>query len=294
MSEHAASPVGERKDRIRAEVAVQMLEGAKKRFDGVTRDVSVSGFSAFLRTVAEDSIRESIDYSVLAPEEMKQALAKMDLSVVLDMGFPIGPAALVVMRVENSWRKDFDMFAAFEFKSLNESEKVAISDYVAAQAEAQPPVPAQAEEGPAREGVGEPEVVNVNFPARYFYLAHVRELCERLSREAGFAEEDAMKIKVAFDEVLTNAFKHGCINYGVDKIDVNLTFDDAGVFVCVRDPAGRPFDYRKYREFDEKHPDSSRTGLHLVDRLMDGWAVNTKPGKFTEVSFFKNRASREG
>ena len=70
-----------------------------------------------------------------------------------------------------------------------------------------------------------------------------------------------------------------------------LTFDDAGIFICVRDHAGRPFDYKKYREFDEKHPDSSRTGLHLVDRLMDGWAVNTKPGKFTEVSFYKNRTS---
>ena len=42
-------------------------------------------------------------------------------------------------------------------------------------------------------------------------------------------------------------------------------------------------------DFDRSFPASSRTGLHLVEKFVDGWVVNTKKGEYTEVSFFKNR-----
>lgn len=283
-----------RENRVRAEIVVQLLDGANPRYEGVTRDLSTSGFSAFLRRISEGTLRESVDYSLLTAHEIEGDLAGRSLSAVMEMGLSIGPAAVTLIRAEHSWQKNFDMFAAFHFESLNESEIAAITRYADKHAGLQRPVTIEPEEGFKREETGEPDVVRIVFPARHFYLAHMRDLCEKLVLEGGFNLAEALKIKVAFDEVLTNAFKHGCTNYGRDKIDVQISLDGAGIFVCVRDPGGKPFDYKRYREFDKKFPDSSRTGLHLVDKFTDGWSVNTKPGKYTEVTFFKNHSLEGG
>lgn len=278
-----------RQGRVHAELAVQLLDGAESQFQGLTRDLSLTGFSAFLKRIHSVGLAEPINYSLLTPGEIRRSLAGKELSAVLEMGLSIGPAAVEVVRVENSWLKDFDMFVAFNFKTLNDGEKTAIARYVEEHEEDREPVPVHPEEKIHREKLGETDVIRISIPARYFYLSHMRNLCERLALEMGFSKTEAMRIKVSFDEVLTNAFKHGCKNYGHDKISIQISFDDAGIFVHIRDPGGRPFDYKKYREFDKKFPDSSRTGLHLVDKFSDGWAVNTKLGKYTEVSFFKNR-----
>ena len=205
----------------------------------------------------------------------------------MEMGLSIGPTTISLIRAEHSWRKNFDMFAAFSFEPINEGEITAISKYTDEHGRLQK-MPTQEKETLERPDTGEPDVIHIVFPARHFYLGHMRDLCEKLVIERGFNQMEALQIKVAFDEILTNAFKHGCTHYGQDKIDVQISTDSSGVFVCVRDPGGKPFNYKQYREFDQKFPDSSRTGLHLVDKFADGWAVNTKLGKYTEVTFFKN------
>lgn len=282
-----------RENRIHAELVVQLYEGGKIRYEGVTRDLSTSGFSAFLKRISEGTLRETIDYSFLTVSEIEGDLRARQLSAVMEMGLPIGPAVVSLIRAEHSWRKNFDMFAAFRFESINESEVTAIAKYADEHDRLQE-VPIEQEEKLGRKETGEPDVVHIVFPARHFYLGHMRDLCEKLVLERGFDQMEALQIKVAFDEVLTNAFKHGCTHYGRDKIDVQISTDAAGVFVCVRDPGGKPFDYKRYREFDDKFPDSSRTGLHLVDKFTDGWSVNTKRGKYTEVTFFKNHPQKEG
>lgn len=286
---------GGRAVRARAELVVQLLDDAVKVYDGVTRDISMSGFSAFLKHSSADGLRESIDFSQLTVNELKKTVAGKDLSAVLEMGLSIGPATVKPVRIEHSWRKNFDVFAAFRFKGLNESDKTALGKYLEEHGEAiAAPFDLESEEEKAKgKDIAETDVIRIIFPGRYFYLAHMRDLCEKLALERGFDKSDAMKIKVAFDEVLTNAFKHGCSDYGHDKIDVQISFDDSGIFVVVRDPGGRSFDYKKHGEFDKQFPDSSRTGLHLVSKFMDGWAVNIKQGKYTEVSFFKNRVKEE-
>ncbi len=283
-----------REDRTHAELAVQLLEGADRRYEGVTRDLSTSGFSAFLKRISKGTLRESVDYSLLTAHEIEGDLAARKLSVVLEMGLSIGPVAVSLIRAEHSWRKNFDMFAAFSFDSIDESESAAITKYANEHIDLQEHVSVEPEEKLGRGKTGEPDVVRIVFPARHFYLAHMRDLCEKLALEGGFNRDEALRIKVVFDEVLTNAFKHGCIHYGRDKIDVQISLDTAGIFVCVRDPGGTVFNYKQYREFDKKFPDSSRTGLHLVDKFTDGWSVNTKPGKYTEVTFFKNRSQDGG
>ncbi len=283
-----------RQSRTHAELVVQLLEGADRRYEGVTRDLSMSGFSAFLKRTSEGILRESVDYSLLTVHEIEGDLTGRKLSAVLEMGLSIGPVAVSLIRAEHSWRKDFDMFAAFSFESLNESDGAAITKYTNEHSDLRKHVSVEPEEKLGWEKTGEADVVRIAFPARHFYLTHMRDLCEKLALQGGFNQNEALKIKVAFDEVLTNAFKHGCIHYGRDKIDVQISLDTAGVFVCVRDPGGTVFDYKRYREFDKKFPDSSRTGLHLVDKFTDGWSVNTKPGKYTEVAFFKNRSQEGG
>ncbi len=294
MEEKTVESTEGRGRRAHAELVVQLLDEATNLYDGVTRDISMSGFSAILKPSPRDGFRETIDYSQLTVNELKGTLTGKKLSAVLEMGLSIGPATVKPTRVEHSWRKNFDIFAAFHFQLLNDSDKTALAKYLEEHGEVVELASEPAKEEGKKKDLVESDVIRIVFPGRHFYLAHMRDLCEKLAVERGFKKNDAMRIKVAFDEVLTNAFKHGCSDYGHDKIDVQISFDDSGIFVIVRDPGGKSFDYKRYGEFDKQFPDSSRTGLHLVSKFMDGWAVNIKPGKYTEVSFFKNRPQEEG
>jgi anti-sigma regulatory factor (Ser/Thr protein kinase) len=67
--------------------------------------------------------------------------------------------------------------------------------------------------------------------------------------------------------------------------------DPEGITVVVRDEGGLPFDYQRYKSGRrELEPGSVKSGLDIVDKIMDSWAVRTEEGKFTEVVFRKKRA----
>ncbi len=144
----------------------------------------------------------------------------------------------------------------------------------------------------AREHLKDPDI-HVVLRAKYFYIAYVRDMCESLALEMGFSEDDAFGVKITIDEILTNAFEHGCTHPGSDKIEVKISFAGTGIFVCVRDPGGKVFDYRKYKGIEVASPDSVGSGLCLVDKFTDEWVVNTKPGEYTEVMSFKKKSEKE-
>lgn len=135
--------------------------------------------------------------------------------------------------------------------------------------------------------------IHVVLRAKYLYIAYIRDLCGGLAREMGFSEGDAFGIKLVVDEIVTNAFEHGCTHPGDDKIDVKISFAGTGIFICVRDPGGKLFDHRKYRGFEANSPDSIGSGLCLVDKFSDEWVVDAKSGEYTEVMFFKRKSEKE-
>lgn len=135
--------------------------------------------------------------------------------------------------------------------------------------------------------------VHVVFHAKYSSLACMRDLCASLASNAGFNEDDVFDVTLAFDEILTNAFEHGCRHPGDDNIDVKISFAGSSISVYVRDQGGKSFDYRKYKgdRVDVSH--STVTGLHLVNKFADGWAVEIQPDEYTEVMFFKRKSKEE-
>jgi anti-sigma regulatory factor (Ser/Thr protein kinase) len=132
----------------------------------------------------------------------------------------------------------------------------------------------------------------VTFPARRVHAAVFRCICESLATQAGFTGRDVFMIKLAADEVFTNAVTHGSEAYGVSRIYSDIVLDNEGMTVTVRDEAGRPFNYHTFQSRrGEERPGAVKSGLDLVDRVMDSWAVRTEHGKYTEVTFRKRRAS---
>ena len=134
----------------------------------------------------------------------------------------------------------------------------------------------------------------MTFPARRGHSAIFRSLCEGLAQQAGFSPHDAFLIKLAADEVFTNAVVHGSERYGVSRVHADIVLDNDGMTVLVRDEGGLPFNYHRYQAGRvEIAPKSAQSGLDIIDRVMDSWAVRTEQGKFTEVIFRKKRASKE-
>ena len=75
-------------------------------------------------------------------------------------------------------------------------------------------------------------------------LAEVSRACRSaagMAAEAGFPEETVLDLRLALEEVLTNAVRHGGIRDPEDRISVRLSCDEEGIEVEVRDP-GAPFD----------------------------------------------------
>ena len=152
--------------------------------------------------------------------------------------------------------------------------------------------PSKAGEDVGREHLSDPDIHMV-LRAKYLYIAYMRDLCEGLALDMGFNENEAFGIKLAIDEVLTNAFEHGCTHPGSDTIDIKISFAGTGIFICVRDSEGKQFDHKKYRGIVVSSPGSIGTGLCLVDMFTDEWVVNTKPGEYTDVMFFKRKSEKE-
>lgn len=286
----------QRAKRVKLRVRVQLNEDVdEKEYYGLTNDLSETGFSAFLRC-KEDFVIDEVEKNAFVQinfDKLESLFHDKNFRTVFNLDISLEPLVIEVVRVENSWLKGFEVFVACRFRNLDEKNKRVLTEYIESHQEdldREAIVQDEEEEIQALD-MSEGETLSFSFPGRFLYVSIIRDLIERLSHELGFGELDSFKIKVSADEILTNAFKHGCPAYAENQIRVKVTLDRKGIFVRVRDEGGVPFDYKKYRNFDTKFPDSSRTGLHLVDKFMDGWMVDSKEGESTEVSFFKHRKS---
>ncbi len=135
--------------------------------------------------------------------------------------------------------------------------------------------------------------IHVVFHAKYSYLAYMRDLCASLASNAGFNDDDTFDITLAFDEILANAFEHGCRHPSDDNIDVKISLAGSSISVYVRDPGGKSFDYNKYKGINHEASSSIASGLCLVDKFADRWAVETEPDEYTEVMFSKRKSKEE-
>lgn len=286
-------PFDERARRLRVKVPVQLTDETGKVYTGMTNDVSVSGFSAFLRCKEEFVINELVNnaFVLLNFPKLEQLFFDKEFQSVFNLDAGVSPQTTEVVRVENSWLRGFEVFVAARFAQMDDESRDNLNRYIDEHTEdIDRESLVEADEEVIRNlDVSRGDTIVMQFPGRYLYIPIVRDICDQLAREIGFSDVDCFKIKVAADEVFSNAFKHGSPKHGDNLITVKVTLDRKGIFIRVRDEGGIPFNYKRYRDFDRKFPDSSRTGLHLVDKFMDGWVVNTKKGEYTEVSFFKNR-----
>ncbi|MFC1672359.1 ATP-binding protein [Planctomycetota bacterium] len=135
--------------------------------------------------------------------------------------------------------------------------------------------------------------VHIQLKARYQYIRCMRDMCESLASRSGFNANDTYAIKLTFDEVLTNAFLHGCDHPSDDVIDVYITIQENGIYMRVRDPGGKRFDYRKYKNWRDQHPEGIGTGLALLDEFADGWTVLLEEGTYTEFMFYRKKTKED-
>lgn len=279
--------------RLKIKVPIQLTDPNGKIFAGISNDISASGFSAFLRCREDFVIDELADNAFVMHNfaRLERLFIDTQFRSVFNLDLDLPPQQAMVTRVENSWLRGFEVFIAARFSGLAEDAREHINTYVDNNTDVHAPEDLVDDRAGllAELDTARGDTIKLEFPSRHLYIPVVRDLCERLARQAGFSEMDCFKIKVTADEVFSNAFRHGSPEYGDNVIDVLINIDRKGLFVRVRDQGGVPFNFKRFRESDSDIPSDDRSGLHLVDKFVDGWVVNIKPGEYTEVSFIKNR-----
>lgn len=109
------------------------------------------------------------------------------------------------------------------------------------------------------------EHVVVSDPSMLHVLRHkVTEAAE----EAGATGEELCDIRIAVGEALTNAYKHGSPNKGVDKIALRCVICQNALAVEVQDE-GQPFDPDGVSEPEPNQMRESGMGIHLMRLAMD-------------------------
>jgi anti-sigma regulatory factor (Ser/Thr protein kinase) len=124
---------------------------------------------------------------------------------------------------------------------------------------------------------------NLSIPARLERLHDVRAFVDRVSLDAGFGERARHEIKLAVNEAVTNAIRHGSasaddlVELAIKEEDDRLVFSvaDTGIFV---DRFELPRDL----------PERGR-GLRFIAELMDGLEVRPDY-EGTTICFFKRSA----
>jgi serine/threonine-protein kinase RsbW len=124
----------------------------------------------------------------------------------------------------------------------------------------------------------------LSIPARLERLAEVREFVDHAASAAGFDEAERYEVKLALNEAVTNAIRHGSESPD-DRVEIlvtehhgqlDLSVADSGVFV-------RRFELR--RQLAE-----GGRGLAFIAELMDGLEVCPEY-EGTTIRFSKRSAS---
>lgn len=108
---------------------------------------------------------------------------------------------------------------------------------------------------------------NLSIPARLERLHEVRDFVDRATAEAGFDEQARYEIKLAVNEAVTNAIRHGSESED-DPIRLVITDRDGELVFCVADTGMFVHRFELPRDLPERG-----RGLDFIAELMDGLEV---------------------
>jgi anti-sigma regulatory factor (Ser/Thr protein kinase) len=124
----------------------------------------------------------------------------------------------------------------------------------------------------------------LSIPARLERLHEVREFVDDATAEAGFDEPSRYGMKLAVNEAVTNAIRHGS-DSADDDVALEITEGEDELFFCVADTGlfVHRFELPRYL------PERGR-GLSFIAELMDGLEVHPEY-EGTKIYFSKRRTS---
>ncbi len=262
-------------------------------FEATLRELGVTHIAAFVRpqVVGKESCPTEKGVNVAAAFAPGEEFA----ASIQVRGRSLPRVRARVRQCEQSWIRGYKCLVVADILAATRNEEEAIESVVMEERErASVSVkPQTVRPASPLSPLERAEAVRVTFPARRGHSAVFRALCECLAQEAGFSQHDAFLIKLAADEVFTNAVIHGSERYGVSRVHADIVVDKEGITVVVRDEGGRPFNYHRHQAGrDESQAGSARSGLDVIDKVMDNWTVRTEMGRYTEVIFRKKRVNR--
>lgn len=257
------------------------------KFEGILRELSLSHFGAFVRQSPEP-IRE-------ATKDLPNLLCPCkDIVVSITLrGQKLPPLQARVCEWETSWIRGYRFFVIGNFCGMSKQDTDTLAGVLAEEKKRmeglKPQIP-PIEVTPLT--ISGAEAIRITFPAKRAHARVFRALCESVAQQANFGPREIFMIKLAADEVFTNAVIHGSTCYGRSRITSDIVVDDEGITILVRDEGGRPFDYQRHQVTEKGTAPQAkqRSGLDIVAQTMDSWAVRIEQGKFTEVIFRKKRS----
>ena len=108
---------------------------------------------------------------------------------------------------------------------------------------------------------------NLSIPAKLERLHDVREFVDRATEHAGFDESTRYAIKLAVNEAVTNAIRHGSESEA-DPVELVVTDRDGELVFCVADTGLFVHRFGLPRDLPERG-----RGLGFIAELMDGLEV---------------------
>ena len=107
----------------------------------------------------------------------------------------------------------------------------------------------------------------LSIPARLERLAEVREFVDHAASAAGFAEAERYEVKLALNEAVTNAIRHGSESPD-DRVEILVSEHDGQLDLSVADSGVFVHRFELRRQLAE-----GGRGLAFIAELMDGLEV---------------------
>jgi anti-sigma regulatory factor (Ser/Thr protein kinase) len=124
----------------------------------------------------------------------------------------------------------------------------------------------------------------LSIPARLERLAEVREFVDHAASAAGFAEAERYEVKLALNEAVTNAIRHGSESPD-DRVEILVSEHDGQLDLSVADSGVFVHRFELRRQLAE-----GGRGLAFIAELMDGLEVCPEY-EGTTIRFSKRSAS---
>jgi serine/threonine-protein kinase RsbW len=123
-------------------------------------------------------------------------------------------------------------------------------------------------------------------------LAMIREFVSAIGEQAGFNENETLKLALAVDEACTNVIEHAYQNEETHEVTVRVTVDEEEITFEVID-RGRGFDPTQEPPLPleelVRQRRSGGLGLRLIRTIMDEVQYRMSPGQRNELRMVKKR-----